>query len=242
MSGTPIQNKLEDLAALFSFIGYEPLGSATAFKQYVLCEQEGSQTGLEKLRAVLRDLCLRRTKDTLDLALPNRCEQLVNLRLGPEEKRLYDDTVRSGGRLSSQSSNPFTWLLRLRMICDHGHDLLPSLSLPQFNTAEDILCFLCHRGLSANSQSERFGCPHQMLCLECNESVAITLNAAGSLDECIDCSLSKVSSPEQEEELTAVGAQAETLANYRGPSTKVLELIKNINGDTWQYNPDPPKQ
>ena len=63
LSGTPIQNKIDDLYSYFCFLKYEPYSKFSNFK-YMIKHQitRDSVRGYKKLQAILRIILLRRTK------------------------------------------------------------------------------------------------------------------------------------------------------------------------------------
>jgi SNF2 family DNA or RNA helicase len=85
LTGTPIQNSLEDLAALINFIRSSPLEDLYMFKKHIISPlMKNSQKGVENLRQLLDSVCLRRTKQLLDL--PEVVTEPRLLNFSPEEK------------------------------------------------------------------------------------------------------------------------------------------------------------
>ena len=235
MTGTPIQNMIEDLAALFRFIGYAPLGNVAAIKEHVLRKQEDRKSGLDVLRTALNILCLRRTKKAVDLRLPKRAEEVVALSFNPDEQAIYDKVYMNEWQLIARSDNPLTRLLRLRMICDHGKGLLPEPSPSNgFNQSSNIKCSICHQPIAGNLQSEGVGCPHQRLCMLCVDNAVSMIH----MDECAECSLSDAITPEA----INVDSATDLATSHFSPSTKIQALIQNIFHDIRQNPTDPPKQ
>jgi SNF2 family DNA or RNA helicase len=68
LTGTPVQNSLEDIAALLSFIRAPPLDDIADFRKYIVAPlTKGSENGVKNLRQLLDSVRLRRTKQLLDL-------------------------------------------------------------------------------------------------------------------------------------------------------------------------------
>ncbi|KAI0889137.1 SNF2 family N-terminal domain-containing protein [Annulohypoxylon maeteangense] len=131
LTGTPIQNRLEDLGALVEFLKVGPFDNPSVFEStFITPIDQGGQSGWERLRCLVRSITLRRTKKALDsdLNLPPRFETVHLVKLDEREISLYNLMKRhfalaidSGG----SAMQTFQLILRLRQICNHGSDLLP---------------------------------------------------------------------------------------------------------------------
>lgn len=136
LTGTPIQNKIEDIWALFKFLRLKPIDDKAQFSQYISgpCKT-GSQIGVARLQLVMRVCTLRRTKDSTAedgrkiLHLPPRKEMQVWLDLREDERQAYEARQREAkaqvvgfqqeGTLQKNYANVLQEILRLRQICDH---------------------------------------------------------------------------------------------------------------------------
>lgn len=136
VTGTPVQNKLDDLAALLAFLRLQPFDDKNKFTQYIvapfkLCDPEI----VPKLRVLVDSVTLRRLKDKIDL--PPRTEELVKLEFSPAERKLYsifeqnaNDKVKvlAQGREKMLGGKVYIHILqsilRLRLISAHGRELL----------------------------------------------------------------------------------------------------------------------
>jgi len=153
VTGTPVQNKLDDLAALLAFLRLTPFDEKGKFTQFItvpfkMCDPEI----VPKLRILVDSITLRRLKDKINL--PPRTDQLVKLDFSPSERKLYQlfeqnaqDKVQVlsadrermvGGRVYIHILQS---ILRLRLICAHGRDLLNEndLKLVQGMTADSAI-------------------------------------------------------------------------------------------------------
>ncbi|KAK1773861.1 SNF2 family N-terminal domain-containing protein [Copromyces sp. CBS 386.78] len=160
LTGTPIQNKLDDLASLAQFLRVSPYPDRKAFRENILESLEkGDQGCTNPLRFYLRKNCLRRTDKCLNL--PNSSETTVYLQLSNDEQEAYDwilstarralDDIVSSADKTKQSKNQkvtvlFTALTRLRSLCDLG--TLPPIQSSSGNSGQstedsDMLCELC---------------------------------------------------------------------------------------------------
>ncbi|KAG4433274.1 hypothetical protein IFR05_011244 [Cadophora sp. M221] len=129
LTGTPIQNSLEDLAALVAFIKCSPLDTLPEFRKHIVSPLlKGSDEGVHNLRVLLDSICLRRTKKLLDL--PDVIDQDRMVDFSSAEKSYYDETeaemVATIKRQDSHARNSkdyfgiFQLQLQLRRLCNHG--------------------------------------------------------------------------------------------------------------------------
>lgn len=137
VTGTPVQNRLEDFASLLAFLRLHPFDHRSNFTRHIvepfkLCEPEV----VPKLRILVSSITLRRLKDKIDL--PPREDLVVRLDFSPEELNVYKMfernakdrvSVLAGARHgSSLGGNTYIHILktilRLRLLCAHGKDLL----------------------------------------------------------------------------------------------------------------------
>ncbi|KAF2135855.1 uncharacterized protein K452DRAFT_280884 [Aplosporella prunicola CBS 121167] len=135
VTGTPVQNRLDDLGALIKFLRIKPFDDKGGFAQYILTPFKNADPDiLPKLRILVDSITLRRLKDRINL--PPRHDKLVRLKFSAEEGKLYDFFARdAAAKMSAMASgreklakNQMGHILRvmgrLRMICAHGAELL----------------------------------------------------------------------------------------------------------------------
>lgn len=129
LTGTPIQNRLEDLGALVSFLRIPYLESVAWFRSNIVASVEcGCKDGVTKLRSLLKCICIRRKKDVLQLQEP--IEQTVVLHLTAQERSQYQSiAIEQRRAIEHAVSNISTRkasaglcqaILRLRLSCNHG--------------------------------------------------------------------------------------------------------------------------
>ncbi|EGY18824.1 transcription termination factor 2 [Verticillium dahliae VdLs.17] len=139
VTGTPVQNRLEDLAALLAFLRLKPFDDRNRFNRFIVdpfkaCDPEI----VPKLRIMVDSITMRRLKDKIDL--PPRTDHVIKLDMTMEERQVYDlfeknaqDRVQvlsanaesSKGALGGQTYiHILRSILRLRLLCAHGADLL----------------------------------------------------------------------------------------------------------------------
>ena len=154
-TGTPLENSLEDLWALFALTAPGLFPSARRFREeYVLPIEHGrvpenAEAGpyragrLARLRRRIRPLMLRRTKDLVAAELPPRQEAELRVGLDPAHRELYDTVLQRErqkvlGLLDDLDRNRFIvfrslTLLRLMSLApslvDDAHRDIPSAKL-----------------------------------------------------------------------------------------------------------------
>lgn len=135
LSGTPIQNSIDELFSYFRFLKCDPYANYKSFcNQIKIPISRNSMQGYMKLQAVLKAIMLRRTKGTLIdgkpiINLPPKTINLTMVEFSKEERAFYlklETESRSrfkayaaAGTLSQNYANILLMLLRLRQACDH---------------------------------------------------------------------------------------------------------------------------
>jgi len=211
LTGTPIQNSLEDLAELVNFIRSSPLEDLHMFKKHIISPlMKGSEKGVENLRQLLDSVCLRRTKQLLDL--PEVVSEPRLLNFSPREKQQYIDTrdklvkMINQSRLQPQNKGylgVFQLQLQLRRLCNHGTFQKPSLSVEEFDPDQAIAhlkkqkmakCEVCSTTVTGihSIEEQRSGnfttCGH-LLCSKCVPKMKQALQKIDGRDSFLKCSL-----------------------------------------------------
>ncbi|OVA10723.1 SNF2-related [Macleaya cordata] len=135
LSGTPIQNKIDDLYSYFRFLKYHPYAVYKIFCSSIKYPtSRNSSEGYKKLQVVLKTILLRRTKETLIdgkpiLTLPPKSVCLVKVEFSTEERTFYAQLeansrlqfkeYAAAGTVNQNYANILLLLLRLRQACDH---------------------------------------------------------------------------------------------------------------------------
>ncbi|KAE8731539.1 SWI/SNF-related matrix-associated actin-dependent regulator of chromatin subfamily A member [Hibiscus syriacus] len=136
LTGTPLQNNLEDLYSLLCFLHVEPWCNWAWWKAKIQGPYEnGNPTGLKWIKAILRLLMLRRTKETKDkegrpiLILPPTDIQTIECEQSEAERDFYDalfkrskvqfDQFVAQGKVLHNYASILELLLRLRQCCNH---------------------------------------------------------------------------------------------------------------------------
>ncbi|XP_027933632.1 helicase-like transcription factor CHR28 isoform X3 [Vigna unguiculata] len=135
LSGTPIQNAIDDLYSYFRFLRYDPYAVYTSFCSTIKIPISKSPSkGYRKLQAVLKTIMLRRTKGTLldgepIISLPPKSVELKKVEFSQEERDFYSrleadsraqfQEYADAGTVKQNYVNILLMLLRLRQACDH---------------------------------------------------------------------------------------------------------------------------
>ena len=92
ITGTPMENSLDDLWSIFALVTPGLFGTASAFRQrFTLPVATGEHPQrLDALRARIRPYMLRRTKEQVAAELPAKDEQVLTVELEPAHRALYD--------------------------------------------------------------------------------------------------------------------------------------------------------
>jgi superfamily II DNA or RNA helicase len=90
LSGTPLENRLEELWSVFHFTNRGLLGGRSEFRdRYALPAEQGDAAKLAALREKTRPFVLRRLKRDVVPELPPRTETTLEIELEPSERDLY---------------------------------------------------------------------------------------------------------------------------------------------------------
>lgn len=130
LTGTPVENSLRDLWAIFAFVEPGLLGSETSFRRrFEIPIAENDEKAIGVLRSRLEPFLLRRTKEDVAPELPDRTEVALACDLSPLQRRLYRGVAEAARRdvfavveeqgIESATVHVLAALTRLRQICAH---------------------------------------------------------------------------------------------------------------------------
>ncbi|KAI9760391.1 MAG: RNA polymerase II mediator complex subunit [Chaenotheca gracillima] len=153
VTGTPVQNRLDDLGALLKFLQLKPFDTKGGFSQFILSPfKQGDPEVPLKLRVLVDSVTLRRLKDKIDL--PPRKDQIVRLQFSDDERNMHEIFLRdsqlkigviAGEKRKSLGGKSYVHvlraILRLRLICAHGKELLgdDDLKILEGHTASNAI-------------------------------------------------------------------------------------------------------
>ena len=129
LTGTPVENRLEDLRAVIDLVNPGLLGSARTFRnRFALpIEREQDQAAVRRLNTLTSPFILRREKTDPAIApeLPEKAEFTVRASLTPEQAGLYQATLNRLVEELRESQGMgrrglvLASLTRLKQICNH---------------------------------------------------------------------------------------------------------------------------
>ncbi|MEW6352375.1 MAG: DEAD/DEAH box helicase [Thermodesulfobacteriota bacterium] len=131
LTGTPIENSVMDLKAMFDIILPGYLMSDAAFEDQFsrIIEGDNDEPAVEQLSRLIHPFTLRRTKGQVLKELPPKIEDIRHCRLSDDQVRMYRDVVEEQGQgLVLALRDPdqkvpymhvFAVLNYLKQICDH---------------------------------------------------------------------------------------------------------------------------
>ncbi|KAL7246856.1 hypothetical protein ACSBR2_001880 [Camellia fascicularis] len=173
LSGTPMQNDLEEFYAMVNFTNPGILGDAAYFRRYfetpIICGREPSATEEEKrlcaersaeLSAKVNQFILRRTNALLSNHLPPKIVEVVCCKLTPLQSELYNHFVHSKNVKRAiteemKQSKILAYITALKKLCNHPkliYDTIKSGS-PGTSGFEDCLRFFPPEMFSGRSGS-----------------------------------------------------------------------------------------
>ncbi|KAA9394688.1 DEAD/DEAH box helicase [Kocuria coralli] len=144
VTGTPLENGLTDLWALLSLTAPGLFPSRREFVETYQrpIEVSSDRQALARMRRRISPFMLRRTKDAVDLQLPPKLEQTLNIELSEEHRKLYDlhlqrersKVLRLLPELNRNRFTIFSSLTKLRLMA-----LDPSLVDPELEISSSKL-------------------------------------------------------------------------------------------------------
>lgn len=205
VTGTPIQNRLEDLAALTRFLRLYPYIQRSQFTGYIIsplkCENPHA---IANLQLLVDSFTLRRVKERIDL--PSRHDQIETLTFTKEEADLHEffrkesnvmmnmiagqDKQRTAGRMYHVV---LRGMMILRLVSAHGKELLdvPDRERYRGTSADDAIDL---DALVASSARDEFDSTTR------KAYEVYTLMKESSADLCTKCgSFIAMTSPEERE-------------------------------------------
>lgn len=259
LTGTPVQNRLEDFGSLLAFLRLKPFHNLSNFKKSISVPfDEGErrrQLAIARFTLLLDSVCLRRTKDLLHL--PDQQNRIRKITLSPEERLQYDQTqtimvraVKNQAEVYDQNSTlgMFQIQLQLRILCNHGTwqqpfswnrrklHLLDEREAVEASLGRDgeATCSACRQTMplfGTGSEFRRYAeCKH-ILCSECVEQST----PVGQDQLPRGCQLcSSLWGPSSQKHRIKQTSQEDMYFRGEGKSSKVEALMRDVVQHVWQ--------
>lgn len=131
LSGTPIENRLRELKALFDIILPSYMPNEEDFKDLFIrpIEKGENPERKEMLSRLIKPFVLRRKKEDVLVDLPEKIEEIAHCDLAPEQKKLYSEVFSASREKilheleDSKSPVPYMHIFalfsHLKQICNH---------------------------------------------------------------------------------------------------------------------------
>ncbi|NBR06166.1 MAG: helicase Snf2 [Planctomycetes bacterium] len=129
LTGTPLENRLEELYSIVEFVDARRLGPAFQFLHDHRIVDTGGKTigyqNLDQLRDKLKPILLRRSRDKIIQDLPEKVETPIHLELNTAQQKLHSEAMEQLAKFVSRKNltnvdrtRILKILARLRMICN----------------------------------------------------------------------------------------------------------------------------
>ncbi|MBD2523209.1 DEAD/DEAH box helicase [Nostoc sp. FACHB-133] len=146
LTGTPVENRLQELWSILDFLNPGYLGNKQFFQRRFAMpiEKYGDTASLTQLRSLVQPFILRRLKSDRDIIqdLPDKQEMTVFCGLTGEQAALYQQIVEQS-LVEIESAEGLqrrgmilALLIKLKQICNHPAQYLKQATLEQHNSAK----------------------------------------------------------------------------------------------------------
>ncbi|WP_258951274.1 DEAD/DEAH box helicase [Lentzea californiensis] len=125
LTGTPVENRLEELWALLNLVAPQLFGHKAQFRRrYIRPIAEGSVAAATRLRGVIEPVVLMRKKSQVAVSLPPKIHADLICDLTEEQQRLYDRLLERAiddgfGSGAQRQARVLAALTALKQVCNH---------------------------------------------------------------------------------------------------------------------------
>lgn len=138
LSGTPFENKLEELYSVMEFVDQFCLGPYYKFKdKYIITDENGKMLGYKNLNSIgekLSDILIRRRKKDVALQLPERIDKNLFIPVTKQQMGMHNELKYTVGRIIQKWNKAhflsekdrrrlLLCLSQMRMLCDSTYIL-----------------------------------------------------------------------------------------------------------------------
>ncbi|EIN14061.1 hypothetical protein PUNSTDRAFT_95600 [Punctularia strigosozonata HHB-11173 SS5] len=192
LTGTPVQNKLDDVFALVKFLRLEPFDDKNVWTEFIGTPVKyGQPLGVARLQTIMKCITLRRTKETRAqdgqkiLTLPPRRDELRLLKFDEQEQAIYNQFYNESKAEFTELSDRnevmknyvgiLQKILRLRQICDH-YELVEGKGLftegssqDAASVYEDVVAAIAREGITPSRAAAVFALLRESATAQCVE-------------------------------------------------------------------------
>ncbi|KAI0322699.1 SNF2 family N-terminal domain-containing protein [Amylostereum chailletii] len=186
LTGTPVQNKLDDVFALIKFLRLRPLDEKAVWTEFIGTPVKyGQPLGVARLQSIMKCITLRRTKESRTpdgeriLSLPPRRDELRYLKFDANEQLLYDrffnESKAEFRELSHKNEVMKNYvgilqkILRLRQICDHFELVKGKGLFGEDGSYEDTVAAIATHGITVARAAVVFALLKEAATTQCAE-------------------------------------------------------------------------
>lgn len=126
LTGTPIENSLLELKALFDIVLPNFLPTQQEYKEefVIPIEKYGDIDKQKALSTLVKPFILRRKKQEVLSDLPEKIEEITYIDMSDEQRRLYESVVNGSKEIINEEGNAFymhvfALLNKLKQVCNH---------------------------------------------------------------------------------------------------------------------------
>ncbi|KAH7092160.1 DNA repair protein rad5 [Paraphoma chrysanthemicola] len=185
VTGTPLQNRLGDIATMCQFLRVYPYGDRESFHRDIISPWKAGHhnVAITRLRAILQSILLRRSQGSVQL--PARTDLRFTLQLSLAEREHYsvveanvarsiDEALHSATQSAKLFVNIIQQINELRLICDLGvHRRSTTSKIEAYSDSNAWDTNIAQRVMNAVTANESPVC----------KSCGLTLDAMGNTDD-----------------------------------------------------------
>jgi SWI/SNF-related matrix-associated actin-dependent regulator of chromatin subfamily A3 len=257
LTGTPVQNKVDDYGSILKFLQVRPFMTKHAFNHYIAGPiKAGKDEGFLALKSLVEATSLRRTKksELMQDDLPARKIVINAVELTTSERNIYNYFKERAANIvfdlhdEAVDSKPLGSILptltRLRRVCNHSKELISPelLATAERKRREEALdsdlpqdrCANCQSALTDVDEVDLMGfdlsCSHQ-LCHKCLSMAQNDESDKGNSDGTVCPVCDRDGSRSDKGGLSGAKKSEQPIQPEFEPSTKILALLHNLRND-----------